>query len=72
MSRLFKYCLPVILFFAISILACKKTTVETNVLSKEVLSPPPPLCQTGTCNISDAQNFFHWFAWGTSTYEELL
>ena len=58
MKKIFKCCLPVILFCTISILACKKPTLETNVLSNEVLSPPAPDC-SGTCNISSVPDDPH-------------
>src|SRR5262245_131646 len=60
MSRLLKGLLPIILFSTFLLLACKKTTVEPNVLTQAVLSPPPP-SSLGTCNIKDGGEFLGWF-----------
>ena len=71
MSKVFKYCLPVILFCTFSILACKKTIEEKNVLTTEVLSPPPPQLCLGTCNISSVPIASDWFAQALGSYGEL-
>lgn len=68
MSNSFKYCLLGLSLFAFLLPACKKTTIEPKK-ENEFLSPPPPLCQFGNCNITNGGGFFDWFAWGTSIYE---
>jgi len=61
MSKTLKYLVPVILFCTLSILACKKTTIEPDALSNEVLSPPPPQLCLGTCNVSSVPVFSGYF-----------
>ena len=64
----FKYCLPGIFIFAFLFLACKKTFVEPKI-ENEFLSPPPPLCLTGTCNVTDAGSFYSLFAHPLGDYK---
>ena len=48
--------------------SCKKATIELKN-EGEFLSPPPPQCPLSTCNITDGQNYFYWFAKSLGSYE---
>src|SRR5574339_382667 len=62
------YCLLALLLFALLISACKKAIVEPKTES-EFLSPPPPLCQQTTCNVTDGGSFYSLFAHPIGDYK---